>query len=98
MSSRSVSSIRMRCSGSGPHSINSSPHVLATAIVASARRRGLELVFPEDVREELGSGIRGRVNGRNVGLGKASWVAVEHRSRSRLAMSGGAARWRDRRA
>ena len=52
-----------------------SPHVLATAIVASARRRGLELVFPEDVREELGSGIRGRVNGRNVGLGKASWVA-----------------------
>ena len=52
-----------------------SPHVLATAIVASARRRGLELVFPEDVREELGSGIRGRVNGRSVGLGKASWVA-----------------------
>ena len=52
-----------------------SPHVLATAIVASARQRGLELVFPEDVREELGSGIRGRVNGRNVGLGKASWVA-----------------------
>ena len=52
-----------------------SPHVLATAIVASARQRGLELVFPEDVREELGSGIRGRVNGWNVGLGKASWVA-----------------------
>ena len=52
-----------------------SPHVLATAIVASARQRGLELVFPEDVREELGSGIRGRVDGRNVGLGKASWVA-----------------------
>ena len=52
-----------------------SPHVLATAIVASARRRGIELVFPEDVREELGSGIRGRVNGRSVGLGKASWVA-----------------------
>jgi heavy metal translocating P-type ATPase len=52
-----------------------SPHVLATAIVASARQRGLELLFPEDVREELGSGIRGRVNGRNVGLGKASWVA-----------------------
>src|SRR5512132_4394452 len=52
-----------------------SPHVLATAIVASARQRGLELVFPEGVREELGSGIRGRVNGRNVGLGKASWVS-----------------------
>ncbi|HEX5902531.1 MAG TPA: heavy metal translocating P-type ATPase [Actinomycetota bacterium] len=53
-----------------------SPHVFATAIVASARQRGLELDFPEDVCEELGSGIRGRVDGRNVGLGKASWVAA----------------------
>ena len=51
-----------------------SPHVLATALVASARQRGLELAFPEDVREEAGSGIRGRVDGRDVALGKASWV------------------------
>ncbi len=52
-----------------------SPHVLATALVASARQRGLELAFPRDVREEPGSGIRGRVDGRDVALGKASWVA-----------------------
>jgi heavy metal translocating P-type ATPase len=52
-----------------------SPHVLATALVASARRRGLELAFPQDVREEPGSGIRGRVDGRDVALGKASWVS-----------------------
>ncbi len=51
-----------------------SPHVLATALVASARQRGLELTFPLDVREEPGSGIRGRVDGRNVALGRASWV------------------------
>ena len=52
-----------------------SPHVLATALVSSARQRGLELGFPEDVREEPGSGIRGRVDGRRVALGKASWVS-----------------------
>jgi soluble P-type ATPase/iron-sulfur cluster repair protein YtfE (RIC family) len=52
-----------------------SPHVLATALVASARRRGLELAFPEDAREEPGSGIWGRVDGRDVALGRASWVA-----------------------
>ena len=51
-----------------------SPHVLATALVASARQRGLELTFPLDVREEPGSGIRGRVDGRDVALGRASWV------------------------
>jgi heavy metal translocating P-type ATPase len=52
-----------------------SPHVLATALVGSARQRGLELAFPQDVREEPGSGIQGRVEGRDVALGKASWVA-----------------------
>jgi heavy metal translocating P-type ATPase len=52
-----------------------SPHVLASAIVGAARRRDLSLSFPEDVHEEGGSGIRGRVVGRTVALGKASWVS-----------------------
>jgi heavy metal translocating P-type ATPase len=52
-----------------------SPHVLATAIVGSARGRGLALAFPEEVHEEGGSGIRGSVGGRKVALGKASWVS-----------------------
>jgi heavy metal translocating P-type ATPase len=52
-----------------------SPHVLATAITAAARDRGLALAFPEDVHEEGGSGILGTVGGRKVALGKASWVA-----------------------
>src|SRR5215510_16585424 len=51
-----------------------SPHVLATALVSSSRQRGLELSFPEDACEEAGSGIEGRVDGRRVALGKASWV------------------------
>ncbi len=52
-----------------------SPHVLATAIVTAARHRQLELVFPEAVHEEPGAGIRGRVEGRTVALGKATWVS-----------------------
>jgi heavy metal translocating P-type ATPase len=51
-----------------------SPHVLAAAIVAAARDRGLPLTFPVDVAERLGAGIEGLVDGRQVALGKASWV------------------------
>jgi heavy metal translocating P-type ATPase len=51
-----------------------SPHVLATAIVRSARERGADLVFPTDVVEQHGSGIEGKVDGRHVALGKASYV------------------------
>jgi heavy metal translocating P-type ATPase len=51
-----------------------SPHVLATAIVHTARERGAELVFPTDVVERHGSGIEGKVDGRHVSLGKASYV------------------------
>jgi soluble P-type ATPase/hemerythrin-like domain-containing protein len=51
-----------------------SPHVLATAIVRSARERGLSLSLPDDVAEEQGQGIRGVVAGRTVAVGKAVWV------------------------
>ena len=54
-----------------------SPHVLATAIVRSARGRGLELTFPEDVHERHGAGIEGKVGGRVVALGKGSFVTGE---------------------
>jgi heavy metal translocating P-type ATPase len=52
-----------------------SPHVLAASIVAEARRRGLRLPFPDDVHETLGAGIEGTVDGRQVALGKADWIA-----------------------
>ncbi len=51
-----------------------SPHVLATAIVTAAVNRGLGLRMPEDVVEEHGYGVRGRVGTREVQLGKASWI------------------------
>jgi len=53
-----------------------SPHVLAAAIVAAARARGLSLEFPTEVREDTGSGIGGRVGGRQVALGKARWLTA----------------------
>jgi heavy metal translocating P-type ATPase len=52
-----------------------SPHVLASAIVRSARERDLPLGFPDDVAERYGAGIQGTVAGRHVALGKAAFVA-----------------------
>jgi heavy metal translocating P-type ATPase len=54
-----------------------SPHVLADAIVTSARRAGVALELPEDVVERHGYGVEGTVSGRRVRLGKATWVLGE---------------------
>lgn len=51
-----------------------SPHVLAGPILKAANERQLNLYFPTYVSEELGSGIRGTVNGHHVQLGRSSWV------------------------
>lgn len=51
-----------------------SPHIVASAIVTAARRRGLVLELPDDVEECHGYGVRGQVAGREVKLGKRSWV------------------------
>ncbi|MCW0214141.1 MAG: heavy metal translocating P-type ATPase, partial [Pseudonocardia sp.] len=47
-----------------------SPHVLARAIVAEARRRGLEPAMPAEVVEEPGTGVSGVVGGRRVDVGR----------------------------
>jgi heavy metal translocating P-type ATPase len=72
-----------------------SPHVLARPIIKAANERGLALVFPTDVSEELGSGIRGTVSGRLVALGKSDWIlegqpapAQVRRLRRRLLLEG----------
>lgn len=52
-----------------------SPHVLAASIVAEAHRREMRLPFPTEVRERLGTGIEGTVDGRPVALGRADWIA-----------------------
>jgi cation transport ATPase len=61
-----------------------SPHVLAGPILRAASERGLSLSFPKQVVEEPGAGIRGRIDDREVALGKASWVLNGHPAPSSL--------------
>ena len=53
-----------------------SNHVIAQALVAEARRRGLTLTPPSAVAEETGSGISGRVEGHEVTAGGSRYVAA----------------------
>lgn len=55
-----------------------SPHVLATAIVAAARKRNLATTMPEAVGEVHGQGVRGVVEGRVVRIGRAGWILGEN--------------------
>ncbi len=52
----------------------SSAHVLAGAIVAAARERGLPLVAATEVRETPGSGLAGMVDGIAVAAGSHVWI------------------------
>ncbi|MPY56037.1 heavy metal translocating P-type ATPase [Streptomyces spongiae] len=47
-----------------------SPHVLARAIVGTARERRLELSVPSDVTEEPGRGASGTADGHQVSIGR----------------------------
>ncbi len=51
-----------------------SPHVLAAAVVQAARGRGIDLVLPSGVEEVPAHGVRGRVDGQEVAVGKAAWI------------------------
>jgi heavy metal translocating P-type ATPase len=53
-----------------------SPHVLATAIVLAARRRGADLSLPTDTVEQHGAGVRGLVDGRVVAVGTSEWIGA----------------------
>jgi heavy metal translocating P-type ATPase len=52
-----------------------SVHPYAPAILAEARNRKLALVFPTNVREQMGTGIHGEVDGRRVAVGQREFVA-----------------------
>ncbi|MCF6509370.1 cadmium-translocating P-type ATPase [Blastococcus sp. MG754426] len=73
-----------------------SPHVLAEAVVAEARARGLALSLPQDVREQPGRGVEATVDGRRVRVGKldpapgGSWART---AVSRAALDGCALVW-----
>jgi heavy metal translocating P-type ATPase len=62
-----------------------SNHVVATALVAAARGRGLTLRPPTDVHETPGSGLEGTVEGRRVVVGGLAYV--RDRSRDGLAFA-----------
>ncbi|HUO54284.1 MAG TPA: heavy metal translocating P-type ATPase [Rhodoblastus sp.] len=51
-----------------------SAHALAPAVVSAAEARGLSLSPPEQIREEVGAGLEGVVEGRAVRVGSASFL------------------------
>jgi heavy metal translocating P-type ATPase len=53
-----------------------SPHVVAQAIVAEARTRGLSLSFPAMPHETPGQGLMGTVDGHRVAVGSASFITT----------------------
>ena len=77
-----------------------SPHVLAAAIVAEAKTRGLTLVVPDLVEEEAGTGVSAMIGGRRVHVGNlvvgsahsdgAGWAASVL---SRAALDGAVVAW-----
>jgi heavy metal translocating P-type ATPase len=57
-----------------------SHHVLAKAIVEAALERGIKLKVPEQVREAMGSGLQGVIDGRRVGAGSRDMILPAGRS------------------
>jgi heavy metal translocating P-type ATPase len=51
-----------------------SHHVLASAIVEAGVKRGLNLKVPEQVRESMGSGLHGVIEGRHVSAGSPDMI------------------------
>jgi heavy metal translocating P-type ATPase len=53
-----------------------SPHVFAGAVVRAAHERSLTLELPDDVTEQAGSGVTGRIASRVIQVGQADWIAA----------------------
>jgi heavy metal translocating P-type ATPase/RND family efflux transporter MFP subunit len=71
-----------------------SHHVLAATIVAMAQTKGLSLAVPQNVREVLGSGLEGFVDGRKVGVGSLQFVKSEGRLEEWARRAARRASWR----
>jgi cation transport ATPase len=56
-----------------------SQHIVAAAIVEAARAKGLKLSIPSHVRESMGSGLEGIVDGRSIKVGSHQMVYGAHR-------------------
>ncbi len=59
-----------------------SEHPLARAVVAFAERKGIRVVPPETFRYEIGRGVQGRVEGREVFVGKPAGEVEEGQGRT----------------
>ncbi len=68
-----------------------SAHGLAEGLVHDAERRGLRLSLPDDVVERPGQGVDGRVDGRRVTVGSASWLSERGIATTPVAASPGRA-------
>ena len=66
-----------------------SSHVLAASVIAAARARGLELTASETASEVPAHGVVARLDGREVAVGKFSFVADRAAEASRAALEGG---------
>jgi heavy metal translocating P-type ATPase len=51
-----------------------SSHILARSLVEAARERGLRFSMPTEVSEQHGAGVSAKVEGRDVAVGRLSWV------------------------
>jgi len=56
---------------------SASEHPIARAVVAACETRGISLAAASDVRAVPGRGVRGRVDGREVWVGRADWLSAE---------------------
>ena len=56
-----------------------SHHVVAAAIVTAAKSKGLALTVPSNVRETMGSGLEGVIEGRTVRVGSHQLVYGSHK-------------------
>jgi heavy metal translocating P-type ATPase len=52
-------------------------HPYAPAIMAEGRHRGVDIVFPIDVHEEMGTGITGVAHGQRAAVGQLAFVAPD---------------------
>lgn len=71
-----------------------SHHVLGATIVSTARGKGLSLHSPQDVREVLGSGLEGVIEGRKVSVGSLQFAQGEGRLEEWARRAARRASWR----
>ena len=71
-----------------------SQHVVAAAIVAAAREKSLVLSVPDAVREVMGTGLEGVVEGRRVRVGSQQFVYGDGRQEEWVARAARRAAWR----